>query len=304
MAAEKRVCCEQKRTEDSQWQEWDSTGAETHHLGAEMRVGRSATGLRLWQRRNALAVNEGRQRRGWGSVDAKPQHLWVEMRVGRLATWVGLWCERSAFAVNRNAQGTVSDGNETPLMQKRTICELKCARDSQRQDWDFGSGEARSLWTETYRGRSVTGMRLQWRGNALSRSRNARGTVSDGIKTLAAEKCAHCKWGASATGMRVCWRKNAPSVSRNACGTVSDEIETLVGETCARCEQKRTGDGQWREWDSTDAETHHLGAEMRTGQSAMKMRLWRRRSALAVNRNVQRTVSDRDEAPMMRKRTV
>ena len=43
---------------------------------------------------------------------------------------------------------------------------------------------------------------------------------------------------------------------------------------------------------------------MRAGQSATGSTLWRRRSALTVNRNVQRTVSDRNETPLMRKRTI
>ena len=55
------------------------------------------------------------------------------MRAGRLATRLRLWWERRALAVNRNAQGMVSDGNETPLMQKHTIWEQKCARDSQQR---------------------------------------------------------------------------------------------------------------------------------------------------------------------------
>ena len=55
------------------------------------------------------------------------------MRAGRLATRLRLWRERSALAVNRNIQGMVSDGNGTQLMQKRTIWEQKCARDSQQR---------------------------------------------------------------------------------------------------------------------------------------------------------------------------
>ena len=43
---------------------------------------------------------------------------------------------------------------------------------------------------------------------------------------------------------------------------------------------------------------------MRAGRLATRLRRWRERSALAVNRNIQGTVSDRDEAPMMRKGTV
>ena len=47
---------------------------------------------------------------------------------------LGLWWQRSALAMNRNIHRMVSDGDEVLLMQKHTIREQKCTRDSQRQD--------------------------------------------------------------------------------------------------------------------------------------------------------------------------
>jgi len=38
--------------------------------------------------------------------------------------------------MSRNAQGMISDGNETPSMQIRTSCEQKCAEDDQRRERD------------------------------------------------------------------------------------------------------------------------------------------------------------------------
>ena len=55
------------------------------------------------------------------------------MRVGRLAMRLRLWQERRALSVNRNLHRMISDGDEVLLMQKCTIWEQKCARDSQ---WD------------------------------------------------------------------------------------------------------------------------------------------------------------------------
>ena len=43
---------------------------------------------------------------------------------------------------------------------------------------------------------------------------------------------------------------------------------------------------------------------MHAGQSATRLRLWRRRSALAVNRNVYRMVSDGDKVLLMQKLTI
>jgi len=68
--------------------------------------------------------------------------------------------------MSRNAQGTISDGNETPLMQKRTLCEQK------------------RVQAEMHMRRSATGMKLCQCRNALPVSRNAQGTISDRNETL------------------------------------------------------------------------------------------------------------------------
>jgi len=41
---------------------------------------------------------------------------------------------RHALAMSRNAQEIISDRNKTVLMQKRTICHQKHARDDQRRE--------------------------------------------------------------------------------------------------------------------------------------------------------------------------
>jgi len=106
----------------------------------------------LWERKRA----GDNQRWEWDSVDAETHSLWAETRV------------------SSDAQGMISDGNETLSMQKRTSCEQKRAEGDQRREWDSVDAETHSLWAAT---------RV---------SSDAQGMITDGNETLSMQVRTHC----------------------------------------------------------------------------------------------------------------
>ena len=208
--------------------------------------GWSAMGVRLCQCKNTQSVSTNTQ----GMISNGNETLSME----------------NTLSVNTIMQGMISDGNETLSMWQHTSCERKCAGDDQQWEWDRVNAETHMLRAQL----NVQGM-----------IKNGSETLSMQKRTLFKHKCAgddqqkewdsvnagtHNLWaqmcrGWSATGMRLCQCSNILPVSTDAQGMISNRSETLSMQKRTTCEHKYAGDDQKWEWDSFNAEAHHLWAQ-------------------------------------------
>ena len=64
-------------------------------------------------------------------IDAGTHFLWAETCRGQSVIGMILFRCENTLPVSRNAQGMISDRNDTLLMWKRTACEQECTGDDQ-----------------------------------------------------------------------------------------------------------------------------------------------------------------------------
>src|SRR6266404_5698114 len=123
--------------------------------------------------------------------------------------------KRTCTSCEQKCAGTVSNGNETVLVQKHTSCDQGTIINSNKTV----NAETHSLCPETCRAPSATGLSNSQCRYAQHASRNTQGMISNGTETLWMQKCMRSeqKWVV----------------------IISDGNETLLMQKHTLCGQKR-----------------------------------------------------------------